>query len=146
MQLLKSTAQQIEWRRSKVLELSSEGLNQSEIAERLKIHISAISRDFKYLAEYARKNVETHLQEKLPEEYQLCMVGLNQVLKKSWEIANSNSSQVDDKTKLQALSLANECYKYKMDLATNGTIITDAIEFVQHKTQSVDKLNSSSQM
>jgi len=73
LQLLRSTVQQIEWRRSKVLELRSEGLNQSEIAEKLKIHKSAINRDLKYLNEYARKNVETHLQEKLPEEYQLCM-------------------------------------------------------------------------
>lgn len=130
MQLLKSTMQQIEWRRSKVLELRSEGLNQSEIAQKLKIHKSSINRDLKYLSESARKNVETHLQEKLPEEYQLCMTGLNQVLKKSWEIANSKSSAVDDKTKLQALSLANECYKYKMDFATNSGIITDALKFV----------------
>lgn len=38
--------QQIEWRRSKVLELRSEGLNQSEIAEKLKIDKSTLSRDF----------------------------------------------------------------------------------------------------
>lgn len=123
--------QQIEWRRSKVLELRSEGLNQSEIAQKLKIDKSAISRDFKFLREYARKNVETHLQEKLPEEYQLCMTGLNQVLKKAWDIANSKTSTVDDKTKLQALSLANECYKYKMDLVTNGGLISDVIRFVK---------------
>lgn len=136
MQLLKSTLQQIEWRRSKVLELRSEGLNQSEISKRLRINKSTINRDLKYLREYARKNVETHLQEKLPEEYQLCMTGLNQVLKKSWEIANSNSTSVDDKTKLQALSLTNECYKYKMDLVTNGVVITDAIKFVQRNKES----------
>ena len=38
---------------------------------------------------------------------------------------------IDDKTRLQALSLLNECYKYKMDLTTNGVVITDAIKFVQ---------------
>ena len=64
--------------------------------------------------------MEFYLQEKLLEEYQLCMTGLNHVLKKSWEIANSNSSSVDDK-----LSLVSDCYKYKMDLATNGVVITD---------------------
>ncbi len=64
----------------------------------------------------------------------------------SWEIAsgakgtdnNSNSNDttftvVDDRTKLQALALANDCYKYKMDLVTNGVVITDAIKFVQQK-------------
>jgi hypothetical protein len=61
------------------------------------------------------------------------MTGLNQVLKKSWEIANS--STVDDKTKLQALALANDCYKYKMDLVTNGTVISDALKFVEKKME-----------
>ena len=139
---MKSTLQQIEWRRSKVLELRSEGLKQSEIAEKLKIDKSAISRDFKFLREHARKNVETHLQQRLPEEYHQCMTGLNQVLKKSWEIANSNSCSVNDKTKLQALSLANECYKYKMDLVTNGNVITDAIKFVRKNKEPVSEVST----
>jgi hypothetical protein len=37
----------------------------------------------------------------------------------------------DDRTRLQALSLINDCYKYIMDLTTNGVVITDAIKFVQ---------------
>ena len=37
----------------------------------------------------------------------------------------------DERTRLQALSLINDCYKYMMDLTTNGVIITDAIKFVQ---------------
>jgi hypothetical protein len=35
----------------------------------------------------------------------------------------------DDRTRLQALSLINDCYKYKMDLTTNGVVITDAINY-----------------
>src|SRR5215218_2090341 len=37
----------------------------------------------------------------------------------------------DDRTRLQALALINDCYKYIMDLTTNGVVITDAIKFVQ---------------
>src|SRR5918995_801577 len=37
----------------------------------------------------------------------------------------------DDRTRLQALSLINDCYKYIMDLTTNGLVITDAIKFIQ---------------
>ena len=37
----------------------------------------------------------------------------------------------DNKTVLQALALINECNKYKMDITTNGVVITDAIKFVQ---------------
>jgi hypothetical protein len=38
---------------------------------------------------------------------------------------------IDNKTRIQALALANDCYKYIMDLTTNGVVITDAIKFVK---------------
>lgn len=78
----------------------------------------------------------------------------------SWDIAtkglstdssNSNSdsesdrtlsSTVDDRTRLQALALANDCNKHKIDLVTNGVIITDAIKFVQQKKQELNQMNS----
>jgi len=47
---------------------------------------------------------------------------------------------VDDRTRLQALSLANDCYKYKMDLVTTGVVITDAIKFVQQKKEELSKV------
>jgi hypothetical protein len=53
---------------------------------------------------------------------------------KSRNINNDNGQTVtmtDNKTVLQALSLINECNKYKMDLTTNGVVITDVIKFVQ---------------
>jgi hypothetical protein len=70
------------------------------------------------------------------------MVGINQVLKICWEIVNKfrninnndNSQTVtitDNKIVLQALALINECNKYKMDLTTNGVVITDTIKVVQ---------------
>jgi hypothetical protein len=85
--------------------------------------------------------LKTHIQDKLPEEYQNCVTGINQVLKICWEIVNKsrniNSDKgqtvtvTDNKTVLQALALINDCNKYKMDLTTNGVVITDAIKFVQ---------------
>jgi hypothetical protein len=39
----------------------------------------------------------------------------------------------DSKTVLQTLALINDCNKYKLDLTTNGVIITDAIKYVQGK-------------
>lgn len=45
----------------------------------------------------------------------------------------------DEKTKLQALALINDCNKYKIDLSTNGVVITDAIKYVQGK---MDNLNT----
>jgi hypothetical protein len=69
------------------------------------------------------------------------MTGINQVLKICWEIVNKSRNVNNDngqtvtmtgnKTVLQALALINDCNKYKMDLTTNGVVITDAIKFVQ---------------
>jgi hypothetical protein len=40
------------------------------------------------------------------------------------------------KTKIQALSLAKECYSMKLDLLTNATMVDDAIRFVSsHKSK-----------
>ena len=44
----------------------------------------------------------------------------------------------DDKTKLQALALANECYKAKLDLTTNSVVVTDTISMLKNK---LDHLN-----
>jgi hypothetical protein len=133
---------QIEWRRAKVLELSSQGHSQREIADTIHVGIGTINRDMAYLRNEAQENLKTHIQDKLPEEYQKCMTGINQVLKICWEIVNKSRNAnndnngptvtiTDNKTVLQALALINDCNKYKMDLTTNGVVITDAIKFVQ---------------
>ena len=69
------------------------------------------------------------------------MVGINQVLKICWEIVNKSRNMnndngqtvtiTDNKIVLQALALINDCNKYKMDLTTNGVVITDTIKVVQ---------------
>ena len=131
----------VEWRRSKVLELSSQGNSQPEISRTLQISLGTVNKDLSYLRQLAQENLKTHIQQKLPEEYQNCMVGINQVLKICWEIVNKSRNvnndngqtvtMTDNKTVLQALALINDCNKYKMDLTTNGVVITDAIKFVQ---------------
>jgi hypothetical protein len=145
VQLLRSKLQQqqIDWRRARVLELSSQGYSQIEIATNLQMDKSVISRDMAYLRQQAQDNLKMHIQDKLPEEYQNCMTGINQVLKICWEIVNKSRNvrnndndgqtvtMTDNKTVLQALALINDCNKYKMDLTTNGVVITDAIKFVQ---------------
>jgi hemerythrin-like domain-containing protein len=66
------------------------------------------------------------------------MTGINQVLKQAWPI--SQSPEVKKEDRLAALSLANNCYKFIMDLTTNGVVITDAIKYVQGQ---MDHLNKS---
>jgi Trp operon repressor len=63
MQLLSTkTQQQIEWRREKVLELSSQDHSQRDIADTLHVNKSIISRDMAYLKQQANENLKTPIQ------------------------------------------------------------------------------------
>jgi hypothetical protein len=119
--------QQIEWRRSQVLELSSKGHNQSEIAKILQIDKSIISRDISLIREQSKHNIRKYIDEKLPDEYEKCLVGLTAILKEAWIAAGQS---LDRREKIQALSLAKECYSMKLELLTNATVVDDAIKFV----------------
>jgi hypothetical protein len=124
--------QQIEWRRAKVMELLSKGeSNQSEIASMLQVDRSIICRDIAYLRQQAKTNIKRYIDEWLPEEYEKCLVGLTAITKEAW----TTSQQTEDKReKIQALSLAKECYSMKLDLLTNATVVDDAIRFVSQKS------------
>ena len=54
----------LEWRRSKVLELASQGLNQSEISRTLQISQPTINRDFVFLRQQAKQNIRKYIDER----------------------------------------------------------------------------------
>jgi hypothetical protein len=125
---------QIEWRRQKVMELLSKGeSNQSEIARMLQVDRSIVCRDIAYLRQQAKDNIKRYIDERLPEEYEKCLVGLNAITKEAWNTAHSTE---DKREKIQALSLAKECYSMKLDLLTNATVVDDAIRFVEKSSRS----------
>jgi hypothetical protein len=64
------------------------------------------------------------------------MIGINQVLQKAWEIVNKT---LDERVRLQALGLIDQCNSHKMDMVTNGAIITDALKYVNGKTEKLDQ-------
>src|ERR687886_353712 len=117
----------LEWRRSKVQELASQGYNQSEISKILQISQPTINRDITYLRQQAKTNIKRYIDERLPEEYEKCLVGLNAITREAW---NTAANTEDKREKIQALSLAKECYSMKLDLLTNTTLVDDAIRFV----------------
>jgi DNA-binding transcriptional regulator LsrR (DeoR family) len=77
----------LEWRRSKVQELSSQGYNQSEISRILQISQPTINRDITYLRQQAKDNIKRYIDERLPEEYEKCLVGLTAITKEAWNTA-----------------------------------------------------------
>jgi hypothetical protein len=52
---------------------------------------------------------------------------LTAILREAW---NTSQQAEDRREKIQALSLARDCYSMKLDLLTNATVVDDAIKFV----------------
>jgi predicted transcriptional regulator len=127
----------IDWRRSKVQELSSQGHSQREIAQILQVSSGTVNRDLSYLRQQAKSNIRRYIDERLPEEYEKCLVGVTAILREAW---NTSQQTEDRREKIQALSLAKECYSMKLDLLTNATVVDDAIRFVaSEKSKDKDK-------
>jgi hypothetical protein len=68
------------------------------------------------------------------------LVGLTAITKEAWNTAHDPEYK---REKIQALSLAKECYSMKLDLLTNATVVDDAIRFVSVSQKSNEKQKSS---
>jgi hypothetical protein len=63
---------------------------------------------------------------------------LTAITREAWNTAQNTE---DKREKIQALSLAKECYSMKLELLTNATVVGDAVRFVSEKSK--EKLKSS---
>ena len=68
--------EQLEWRRSKVVEMRARGLSQTEIARELQVSKTLISLDIQYLRNQAKETIKEYVTEHLPEQYQVCLSAL----------------------------------------------------------------------
>ena len=98
----------------------SQGHSQPEISRILQVSIGTINRDISILRQQAKEKIKKYIDERLPEEYEKCLVGLNAITKEAWNTAQNTE---DRREKIQALSLAKECYSMKLDLLTNATVV-----------------------
>lgn len=92
------------------------------------VSLGLVNSDLQYIRQQARENIRLYIHEKLPEEYGKCLTGLNSILKESWQLSSKTE---DGREKIQALSLAKQCYDAKLDLLTNVDVVEDIIRFMQ---------------
>ena len=62
-------------------------------------------------------------------------------LKHVLEIADTVA---DPKTKLQARAIANDCYRFILEMSTNAGIVSDALKFVTQSEQKINTMRSQS--
>jgi predicted transcriptional regulator len=99
---LSTKIEQLEWRRSKVVELRSRGLSQTEIARKLQVSKAPIGLDMQYLREQAKGTIKEYATDHLPEQYQVCLIALDAIIKRAFDIIETS---LDNREKLQAMEL-----------------------------------------
>jgi predicted transcriptional regulator len=118
----------VQYRRDRIIDLYSEGRSQKEIAQILKISQPTVHRDLRHERDRIKDKIATYLDEEFPFEHHTCKVGINKILKKSWDIVNDPTSI--HKQVMDALSLAKDCYRIRLELLDDQTIIDQAFKFV----------------
>jgi hypothetical protein len=131
----------IDWRRFRVIEQRTKGHTQFEIAKTLQVGIGTVNRDLAFFRNQVKENT-TKFIEKIQNEHEKTMMGINLVLKETWFIADNSEN---NREKLHALSLAKDCYALLEDLLANEQVITQAIKFESEnkKQLSISTANSS---
>ena len=140
MESLSSETERLHWRRNKVLELSSEGRSQPQIAKILQVGLATVNRNLQYLRQEAKENIRRYIDDKLPLEYQKCLVGLDSILGKTWDIVNNEESSAKDR--IQAVSVGLQAYGMKIYLLTNATVVERAVQFVDRNRTGLTHQNS----
>jgi predicted transcriptional regulator len=124
--------EQLQWRRSKVIEMRSRGLNQVEIAHELQVSKASISSDMQYLRKQAKESIKEYVTEHLPEQYQICLTALDSIIKHAFEILQNSE---DNREKLQAMELFKDTHLVKLELLSNATTIDGALNYIRDKQQ-----------
>jgi transposase len=83
----------IELRRARVLELVAQGLSQNEIQQKLGVSAATVSLDMQYLRETGKSKMKTHIEERMPMQYEECQASLKFMLRKAYEIVEDMSKK-----------------------------------------------------
>jgi transposase len=129
---LSTKSDQLEWRRSKVVELRSRGLSYQEIARELQVSKASITSDVQYLREQAKESIKEYVTEHLPEQYQVCLTALDEIIKRAFDILENSHG---NREKLQAMELFKDTHLVKLELLSNATTIDNALHYIRSKQQ-----------
>src|ERR687887_2467115 len=112
--------------------MRSRGLNQIEIARELQVSKASISSDMQYLREQAKESIKEYVTEHLPEQYQVCLIALDTILKHAFEILETSDDNIE---KLHAMELFKDTHLVKLELLSNATTIDNALNYIRSKQQ-----------
>src|SRR5215212_4301111 len=132
----------------KVVEMRTRGMSQTEIARELQVSQASISLDIQYLRNQAKESIKEYVTDHLPEQYQVCLVALDSIIKRAFEIFDISE---DNKEKLQAMELFKDTHLVKLELLSNATTVDSSLNYTRLagpsglaviSLQKVDSINS----
>ena len=112
----------IEDRRTRVASLLAQSMTEIEIARKLKVDQSTISRDIKVLKKLSQQFVYDLAKSDLAYCYKQCLDGIEEVKRRGWDIFNGVNN-LTTRDKLLALKLIMECNEAKFALFKEGPAI-----------------------
>ena len=131
----------LEERRRQVASLLAQSMTEQEIANKLEVDRSTISRDIKTLKLLSQRFVFDLAKSDLAYYYKQCIDGIEEVRKKGWEIfkgqSNNNNSSLTPKDKLLALKVIRECNEAKFALFKEGPSIMH-IKSLEERLQNIE--------
>ena len=115
----------IEERRRQVASLVAQSITEGEIAKKLNVDQSTISRDIKALKHMSQQFVFDLAKSDLAYHYQQCINGIDEVRRKAWELIRDGEEEEQRqsltlKDKLSILKLIKECEEGKFALFKDG--------------------------
>lgn len=82
----KTKSEEIEWRRAKILELRSQGVDQREMAQVLHVSPATITFDLQYRHKEARETIREYTTEQLPLQLKTFLTATRNAIKQYWNI------------------------------------------------------------
>ena len=118
----------IEERRRQVASLLAQSITETEIAQKLNVDQSTISRDIKALKQMSQQFVFDLAKSDLAYHYQQCINGIEEVRRKAWELIREDNKEEEEqsltlKDKLLVLILIKGCEEGKFALFKDGPSI-----------------------
>jgi IS30 family transposase len=135
------SSRKVELRRKKVASLIATAATEEEIAEKLNVDQSTISRDIKQLMVVSQKFVYDLAKSDLAFYYKQSIDGIQEVNKKAWEMYR-NQNNTDMKIKLLALKLVKECNEAIFSLFSQGPSIMN-IRALEERVNKIESLSGS---
>ena len=129
----------LEERRRQVASLLARSMTEQEIADKLGVDRSTISRDIKVLKQLSQRFVFDLAKSDLAYYYKQCIDGIEEVRRKGWEIfkCQNNDINLTPRDKLLALKVIRECNEAKFALFKEGPSIMH-IKSLEERLQNIE--------